>query len=190
MEEAQGSEIQGRAIMLDFIGEKSRQNNRSQGTHYILQLFLMCMSLFKVASLQIWTKMMKHSTPYVTVMDFLKDSQVLIWSVCQLSVFGPCLNGVWLLFFLLLSGGSASSSKTLLVNNLAYSATEEALQSVFEKAVAIRVPQNNGRPKGWVTSDYLCNCNLTSVWTSNNCFLECSPVSNKIILLLSTDLLL
>lgn len=47
-----------------------------------------------------------------------------------------------------LSSVSAPVSKVLVVNNLAFSATEESLQSVFEKAVAIRIPQNNGRPKG------------------------------------------
>ena len=41
-----------------------------------------------------------------------------------------------------------AKGKTLVVNNLAYSATEETLQDTFEKAVSIRIPQNNGRPKG------------------------------------------
>lgn len=40
------------------------------------------------------------------------------------------------------------ANKILVVNNLSFSANEESLQSVFEKAVSIRVPQNNGRPKG------------------------------------------
>uniref|UniRef100_A0A672L3R2 Nucleolin n=1 Tax=Sinocyclocheilus grahami TaxID=75366 RepID=A0A672L3R2_SINGR len=71
MEEAQGSDVQGRSIIVDFTGEKSRQ-------------------------------------------------------------------------------AAGSTSKVLVVNNLSFSATEEALQSVFEKAVSIRIPQNNGRPKGYV----------------------------------------
>ncbi|XP_016118303.1 nucleolin-like [Sinocyclocheilus grahami] len=74
MEEAQGSDVQGRSIIVDFTGEKSRQGGRAAG----------------------------------------------------------------------------STSKVLVVNNLSFSATEEALQSVFEKAVSIRIPQNNGRPKGYV----------------------------------------
>lgn len=40
------------------------------------------------------------------------------------------------------------ANKTLVVNNLAFSATEEVLQSTFEKAVSIRIPQRDGRPKG------------------------------------------
>lgn len=44
---------------------------------------------------------------------------------------------------------TGGESKTLVVNNLSYDATEESLQEVFEKASAIRIPQNNqGRPKG------------------------------------------
>lgn len=43
---------------------------------------------------------------------------------------------------------SGAASKTLVVNNLAFSATEEVLQSTFEKAVSIRIPQRDGRPKG------------------------------------------
>lgn len=39
-------------------------------------------------------------------------------------------------------------SKTLVVNNLAFSATEEVLQELFDKAVSIRIPQRDGRPKG------------------------------------------
>ncbi|MBN3321432.1 NUCL protein, partial [Atractosteus spatula] len=46
------------------------------------------------------------------------------------------------------------AGKTLVVNNLAYSATEESLQSTFEKAVAVRVPQNNGRAKGYAFIDF------------------------------------
>ena len=36
MEEAQGSEVQGRSIMLDFIGDKSKQGGKAQqGTHFV-----------------------------------------------------------------------------------------------------------------------------------------------------------
>ncbi|KAG7456842.1 hypothetical protein MATL_G00240200 [Megalops atlanticus] len=45
-------------------------------------------------------------------------------------------------------------SKTLVVNNLAYSASEETLQSVFEKAVSIRIVQSNGRPKGFAFVEF------------------------------------
>ncbi|GCB73941.1 hypothetical protein scyTo_0003024 [Scyliorhinus torazame] len=41
-------------------------------------------------------------------------------------------------------------SNTLIVNNLAYSATEETLQNIFEKASFIKIPEKNGRPKGFV----------------------------------------
>lgn len=51
-----------------------------------------------------------------------------------------------LLSYFLVAAGAAS--KTLVVNNLAFSATEEVLQSTFEKAVSIRIPQRDGRPKG------------------------------------------
>ncbi|KAL7991129.1 hypothetical protein Chor_014559 [Crotalus horridus] len=50
---------------------------------------------------------------------------------------------------------SGGESKTLVVNNLSYDATEESLQEVFEKASAIRIPQNNqGRPKGYAFVDF------------------------------------
>lgn len=46
---------------------------------------------------------------------------------------------------------AGGESKTLVVNNLSYDATEDSLQEVFEKASAIRIPQNNqGRSKGYV----------------------------------------
>ncbi|XP_059711568.1 nucleolin [Haemorhous mexicanus] len=46
-------------------------------------------------------------------------------------------------------------SKTLIVNNLSYSATEVTLQEVFKKASSIKVPQNNqGRPKGYAFVDF------------------------------------
>lgn len=44
--------------------------------------------------------------------------------------------------------GPGAASKTLVVNNLSFTATEEALQAAFEKAVSIRIPQRDGRPKG------------------------------------------
>lgn len=47
-----------------------------------------------------------------------------------------------------LPAASGAASKTLIVNNLAFSATEDVLQSTFEKATSIRIPQRDGRPKG------------------------------------------
>lgn len=61
-----------------------------------------------------------------------------------------CTPTSTLIILFLLSAQAAAESKTLIVNNLSYSATEDSLQSAFEGAVSIRVPQNNGRPKGWV----------------------------------------
>lgn len=60
---------------------------------------------------------------------------------------------VFLLFISLISCPSVpevagAASKTLVVNNLSFTATEEALQATFEKAVSIRIPQRDGRPKG------------------------------------------
>ncbi|XP_063298923.1 nucleolin [Pelobates fuscus] len=53
------------------------------------------------------------------------------------------------------SSGPGGDSKTLVVNNLAYSATEDSLQEVFEKATSIRIPQNNqGRPKGFAFIEF------------------------------------
>lgn len=49
---------------------------------------------------------------------------------------------------LFVSTAFGQANKTLVVNNLAFSATEEVLQSTFEKAVSIRIPQRDGRPKG------------------------------------------
>ncbi|XP_049577187.1 nucleolin isoform X2 [Syngnathus scovelli] len=80
LEDAQGSDIQGRSIVLDYVGEKSQK--------------------------------------------------------------GP--NAF----------AAAPASKTLVVNNLAFSATEEALQAMFEKAVSIRIPQRDGRPKGFAFLEF------------------------------------
>ncbi|KAJ8374320.1 hypothetical protein SKAU_G00049000 [Synaphobranchus kaupii] len=81
LEEAQGADVQGRSIMVDYTGDKSQKGAR-----------------------------------------------------------GPA--------------AAPAASKTLVVNNLAYSATEDTLQSSFEKAVSIRVPQNNGRPKGFAFVEF------------------------------------
>uniref|UniRef100_A0A8C5LRG2 Nucleolin n=1 Tax=Leptobrachium leishanense TaxID=445787 RepID=A0A8C5LRG2_9ANUR len=51
--------------------------------------------------------------------------------------------------------GLQGDSKTIVVNNLAYSATEDILQEVFEKATSIRIPQGNqGRPKGFAFVEF------------------------------------
>ncbi|KAM4738599.1 nucleolin [Anableps anableps] len=80
LEEAQGADLQGRSIMVDYVGDKSQKGGRAS------------------------------------------------------------------------AGGAAS--KTLVVNNLAFSATEEVLQSTFEKAVSIRIPQRDGRPKGFAFVEF------------------------------------
>uniref|UniRef100_A0A3B4TR16 Nucleolin n=1 Tax=Seriola dumerili TaxID=41447 RepID=A0A3B4TR16_SERDU len=76
LEEAQGADVQGRSIMIDYVGEKSQK------------------------------------------------------------------------------GAKVGASKTLVVNNLAFSATEEVLQSTFEKAVSIRIPQKDGRVKGFAFVEF------------------------------------
>lgn len=79
--------------------------------------------------------------------------------------------------FLLLAGVGAAS-KTLVVNNLSFSATEEALQSTFEKAVSIRIPQKDGRAKGWVAELLpLVNVFLIS-------FLTCAVPSHELLSIL------
>eukprot|EP00066_Takifugu_rubripes_P024014 XP_011613280.1 PREDICTED: nucleolin isoform X2 [Takifugu rubripes] len=80
LEEAQGADVQGRSIMVDFVGEKSQ-----------------------------------------------KGAKV---------------------------SASGAASKTLIVNNLAFSATEDVLQSTFEKATSIRIPQRDGRPKGFAFVEF------------------------------------
>ncbi|XP_070687973.1 nucleolin [Pempheris klunzingeri] len=80
LEEAQGADVQGRSIMVDYVGEKSQKGAKVAGT--------------------------------------------------------------------------AAACKTLVVNNLAFSATEEVLQSTFEKAVSIRIPQRDGRPKGFAFVEF------------------------------------
>ncbi|XP_043926826.1 nucleolin [Protopterus annectens] len=49
---------------------------------------------------------------------------------------------------------SGKESKTVVINNLAYSATEASIQDIFEKASSIRIPQKNGRPKGFAFVDF------------------------------------
>ncbi|AWP10829.1 putative nucleolin [Scophthalmus maximus] len=83
LEEAQGADVQGRSIMVDYVGEKSQ-----------------------------------------------KGAKVAV------------------------TGGGGGASKTLVVNNLSFSATEEVLQSTFEKAVSIRIPQRDGRPKGFAFVEF------------------------------------
>lgn len=49
----------------------------------------------------------------------------------------------------------SGESKTLVLSNLSYSATEETLQEVFEKATLIKVPQNqNGKSKGYAFIEF------------------------------------
>ncbi|XP_036109385.1 nucleolin isoform X3 [Molossus molossus] len=49
----------------------------------------------------------------------------------------------------------SGESKTLVLSNLSYSATEETLQEVFEKATFIKVPQNqNGKSKGYAFIEF------------------------------------
>ncbi|XP_061594467.1 nucleolin [Cololabis saira] len=80
LEEAQGADVQGRSIIVDYVGEKSQKGG-------------------KVAA-------------------------------------------------------AGAVNKTLVVNNLSFSATEETLQSTFEKAVSIRIPQKDGRPKGFAFIEF------------------------------------
>ncbi|KAK5604999.1 hypothetical protein CRENBAI_003589 [Crenichthys baileyi] len=80
LEEAQGAELQGRSIMVDYVGDKSQKGAR-------------------------------------------------------VSAMG-------------------AASKTLVVNNLSFSATEDVLQSTFEKAVSVRIPQRDGRPKGFAFIEF------------------------------------
>ncbi|XP_040040876.2 nucleolin isoform X3 [Gasterosteus aculeatus] len=82
LEEAQGADVQGRSIMVDYVGDKS----------------------------------MGQKAP--------------------------------------MSQGPGAASKTLVVNNLSFTATEEALQAAFEKAVSIRIPQRDGRPKGFAFLEF------------------------------------
>ncbi|KAM7409567.1 hypothetical protein PAMA_001178 [Pampus argenteus] len=82
LEVAQGADVQGRSIMVDFVGEKSQKGAKVGGA------------------------------------------------------------------------AAAAASKTLVVNNLAFSATEDALQSTFEKAVSIRIPQKDGRAKGFAFVEF------------------------------------
>uniref|UniRef100_A0A3Q2PT39 Nucleolin n=1 Tax=Fundulus heteroclitus TaxID=8078 RepID=A0A3Q2PT39_FUNHE len=51
-------------------------------------------------------------------------------------------------------GRAPGDSKTLVVNNLSFNATEDALQATFEKAVSIRIPQRDGRPKGFAFVEF------------------------------------
>ncbi|KAM9315587.1 nucleolin [Gastrophryne carolinensis] len=70
-------------------------------------------------------------------------------------------------------GGPTAESKVLVVNNLSYSATDDSLQEVFEKATSVRIPQNNqGRPKGFAFVEFssledakeaLESCNNTEI---------------------------
>ncbi|KAI4828876.1 hypothetical protein KUCAC02_022948, partial [Chaenocephalus aceratus] len=83
LEEAQGADVQGRSIMVDYVGDKSQK--------------------------------------------------------------GASMAG---------AAAAGAASKTLVVNNLSFNATEEALQATFDKAVSIRIPQRDGRPKGFAFVEF------------------------------------
>lgn len=69
---------------------------------------------------------------------------VFVWPMPVLQMYIRQLKNVSSFLFV----ASEAASKTLVVNNLSFNATEEVLQSTFEKAVSIRIPQRDGRPKG------------------------------------------
>ncbi|XP_041697587.1 nucleolin [Coregonus clupeaformis] len=76
LEEKQGTDVQGRVIVIDFLGEKSQQQKMTNAP------------------------------------------------------------------------AEATPNNELLVTNLAYTAKEDALKKVFLKAVSVRIPQSNGKPRG------------------------------------------
>ncbi|XP_051778190.1 nucleolin isoform X1 [Erpetoichthys calabaricus] len=59
-----------------------------------------------------------------------------------------------MLDFIGAKSNKTGGAKTLIVNNLAYSATEDSLQNKFEKAVSCRIPQNNGRSRGFAFVEF------------------------------------
>lgn len=42
----------------------------------------------------------------------------------------------------------ATPNNELLVTNLAYAVKEDALKEIFLKAVSVKIPQSNGKPRG------------------------------------------
>lgn len=82
----------------------------------------------------------------IVILKISKDVMLSVWYKRLTKVLQLC----FISFFFLhsLTAASGAVCKTLVVNNLAFSATEEVLQSTFEKAVSIRIPQRDGRPKG------------------------------------------
>uniref|UniRef100_A0A8C9NMD1 Nucleolin n=1 Tax=Serinus canaria TaxID=9135 RepID=A0A8C9NMD1_SERCA len=101
LEEKQGTEIEGRAVVIDFTGEKSQQEHQ-KGTFHTGNM---------------------HT-------DGIQDSFPLASEVP-----GDCILATSILNSFTESG----ESKTLIVNNLSYSATEVTLQEVFKKASSIKV---------------------------------------------------
>ncbi|XP_054241855.1 nucleolin [Indicator indicator] len=66
-------------------------------------------------------------------------------------------------------GGGDRESKTLIVNNLSYSASEETLQELFTKASSIKVPQTNqGRSKGYAFVEFPTTEDAKAALNSHN----------------------
>ncbi|KAI1882620.1 hypothetical protein AGOR_G00236760 [Albula goreensis] len=49
---------------------------------------------------------------------------------------------------------AATASSSLMVSNLAYSVSEKALQGVFKKAISVRIPLKNDKPKGYAFVEF------------------------------------
>lgn len=48
----------------------------------------------------------------------------------------------------------ATPTNTLIVNNLTYKVKKDSLKKVFKKAVGVRIPQSNGKPRGYAFVEF------------------------------------
>ena len=66
------------------------------------------------------------------------------------------------------AGDNRGEENTMFVKNLSWSADENTLKQVFEKATAVRIPLNDqNQSRGWVTNErslVFLNCSLISMF--------------------------
>lgn len=73
---------------------------------------------------------------------------IVLWKVNEVNMF--C------------SIAEATPNNELLVTNLAYAVKEDALKEIFLKAVSVKIPQSNGKPRGWVKAHVVAASALLS----------------------------
>uniref|UniRef100_A0A8C9NNY0 Nucleolin n=1 Tax=Serinus canaria TaxID=9135 RepID=A0A8C9NNY0_SERCA len=138
LEEKQGTEIEGRAVVIDFTGEKSQQEHQ-KGTFHTGNMHTDgIQDSFPLASEVPGGNANLKYCKKIRIPDLLPDLCSASYALCLYCVF-QSRGGEERATSILNSFTESGESKTLIVNNLSYSATEVTLQEVFKKASSIKV---------------------------------------------------